>query len=90
MRKLGFTIDAKTKMQISCAVTAQLISTFVFALQTVQYLSFLNLKFLASSLLRLYSQLLSDLSLKRPVFLQQFSKFVNKVTDVISTVYFTH
>ena len=46
---------AKTKTQISCAVTAQLISAFVFAMQIVQYLFFLNPKFQASShLLRLY------------------------------------
>ena len=35
---------AKTKVQISCAVTAQLISAFVFAIQTVQFLFFLNIK----------------------------------------------
>ena len=47
---------AKTKAQISCAViTAQLISAFVFAKQTVQFLFYLDAKFLASSLLlRLY------------------------------------
>ena len=39
---------AKTKTQISCAASAQLISAFVFATQIVQYL-FFNLKFLASS-----------------------------------------
>ena len=41
---------AKTKTQISCAVIAQLISTFVFATWIVQCLFFLNLKFQASSL----------------------------------------
>ena len=47
---------AKTKGQISCAVTAQLISTFVFVTQIVQTLCFLNPKFQASShLLCLYS-----------------------------------
>ena len=35
----------KTKPQISCAVTAQLISAFVFATQIVQSLFFLNPKF---------------------------------------------
>ena len=40
---------AKTKTQISCAVTAQLISAFVFAIQIVQSLYYLNLKFQASS-----------------------------------------
>ena len=39
------------KAQISCAVTAQLISAFVFAEQIVQSLFFLNPKFQASSLL---------------------------------------
>ena len=42
---------AKTKTQISFAVTAKLISAFVFATQTVQFLFFLNPKFQASSLL---------------------------------------
>ena len=46
----------KTKTQISFAVTAKLISAFVFATQIVQSLYFLNPKFQASShLLRLYS-----------------------------------
>ena len=47
----------KTKTQISCAVTAQLISAFVFATWIVQSLFYLNRKFQASShLLWLYSQ----------------------------------
>ena len=47
---------AKTKTQISFAVTAKLISAFVFATRIVQSLFFLNLKFQASShLLWLYS-----------------------------------
>ena len=47
---------AKTKAHISCAVTAQLISAFVFAIQIVQFLFFLNPKFQAFSLfLGLYS-----------------------------------
>ena len=41
---------AKTKTQISCAVTAQLISVFVFTTQIVQSLFFLNPNFHASSL----------------------------------------
>ena len=46
---------AKTKAQISFAVIAKLISAFVFATRIVQFLSFLNLKFPASShLLCLY------------------------------------
>ena len=39
----------KTKAQISFAVTAKLISTFVFATQFVKFLYFLNPKFPASS-----------------------------------------
>ena len=47
---------AKTKMQISFALTAKLISAFVFAKRIVQSLYFLNPKFQASSYrLRLYS-----------------------------------
>ena len=38
---------AKTKPQISCAVTAQVISAFVFATRIVQFLFFLNPKFQA-------------------------------------------
>ena len=40
---------AKRKAQISCAVTAQLISAFVFATRIVQFLFYLNPKFQASS-----------------------------------------
>ena len=39
----------QTKTQISCAVTAQLISVFVFATQIVKCLSFLHPKFQTSS-----------------------------------------
>ena len=39
---------AKTKTQISFAVTAKLICVFVFATQIVQYFFFLNTKFQAS------------------------------------------
>ena len=47
---------AKTKTQISFAVTAKLISAFVFATQIVQFLYFLNPEFPVSShLLCLYS-----------------------------------
>ena len=55
MRKPVFCI-CDTKRQISFAVTAKLISAFVFATWIVQSLYFLNTKFQASSnLLRLYS-----------------------------------
>ena len=47
---------AKTKTQISFAVTAKLISAFVFAIWIVQYLYYLHTKFQASSHLQwLYS-----------------------------------
>ena len=46
---------AKTKAQISFAVTAKMISALVFATRTVQYLHLLNPKFQVSShFLRLY------------------------------------
>ena len=56
MRKPDFCI-CETKTQISCAVTAQLISAFVFATRIVQFLYFLNLKFQVSHLLWLYSRI---------------------------------
>ena len=49
--KTGFLHNAKTKTQISFAVTAKLISTFVFATRIVQSLYILNPKFQGSSLL---------------------------------------
>ena len=74
--KTGFFSYAKTKRQISCAVTAQLISAFVFAIQIVQFLYYLNPKFQASShLLWLYSPVCVRPGRKprRPVFSQQGS-----------------
>ena len=54
--KTGFLHMLKTKLQISFAVTAKLISAFVFAIQILQSLYFLNLKFQASNhLMWLYS-----------------------------------
>ena len=67
---------AKTKTQISFAVTAKLISAFVFATQIVQSLYFLNPKFQASShLLWLYSPVYVGPGRKprRPVFSQRGS-----------------
>ena len=46
--KNGIIAFAKTKAQISFAVTAKLISAFVFASRIVQLLSFLNPKFQVS------------------------------------------
>ena len=67
---------AKTKTQISCAVTAQLISAFVFATWIVQSLFYLNQKFQASSHLPwLYSLVCVGPGLKprRRVFSQRGS-----------------
>ena len=56
MRKPAFCIYAKRKTQISCAVTAQLISAFVFTTWMVQSVFYLDSKFQASShFLWLYS-----------------------------------
>ena len=53
---------AKTKTQISFAVTAKLISIFVFATRIVQFFYFLNSKFKASSHIQwLHSPFVSDL-----------------------------
>ena len=52
IRRVSFELHiayAKTKAQISCAVTAQLISAFVFATQVVQSSFYLNPKSQASS-----------------------------------------
>ena len=46
MRKPDFCL-CQNKGKIGCAVTAHLISVFVFATQIVQFLFFLNTKFLA-------------------------------------------
>ena len=75
VRKRAFAY-AKTKTQISCAVTAQLNSAFVFAIRTVQSLFYLNPKFQASShLLWLYSSVCVGPSRKtrKPVFSQRGS-----------------
>ena len=61
MKKPAFCI-CKTKRRISFAVTAKLISAFVFTTRLVQPLYFLNPKFQASSnLLWLYSRPVWDL-----------------------------
>ena len=74
MRKLRLFAYANTKTQISFAVTAKLISAFVFATQIVQSFYFLNPKFQASShLLFLYSPVCVGPGRKprRPVFSQR-------------------
>ena len=67
---------AKTKTQISFAVTAKLISVFVFATRIVQSLYYLNLKFQASShLMWLYRPVCvgPDRKPRRPVFSERGS-----------------
>ena len=81
MRKPAFAY-AKTKTPISCAVTAQLISAFVFAIRIVQPLSYLNIKFQASNrLLWLCSPVCVGPGQKprRPVFSQRGSNCVSRV-----------
>ena len=81
MRKPVFAY-AKTKTQISCVVTVQLISAFVFAKWIVQSLFYLNPKFRASShVLALYSPVCVRPGRKprRPVFSQRGS--INRDTD---------
>ena len=50
----------KTKRQISCAVTAQLISTFAFVKHIVQFLFYLCTKFQASSFILFVSDLVGN------------------------------
>ena len=71
---------AKTKTQISFAVTAKLISAFVFATRIVQSLFYLNPKFQASShLLWLYSLVCVGPGQKprRPVFSERGSYYLH-------------
>ena len=73
--KPGFFACAKTKAQISFAVTAKLISAFVFATRKLQSLFFLNPKFQATRLLCLHSPLgvRPGRKPRRPVFSQRGS-----------------
>ena len=76
--KTGFAY-AKTKTQISFAVTAKLISAFVFATRIVQFLFYLNPKFQASShILWLCSPVCVGPGRKprRPVFSERGSNYV--------------
>ena len=73
----------ENKGQISCAVTAQLISNFVFAVGIVLFL-FLNQKFQASSFLpRLYRPVCVGLGRKppRPFFLRHGSNVGHRISD---------
>ena len=81
MRKRLFAY-AKTKMQISFAVTAKLISAFVFTTWIVQSLFYLHPKFLAlSHLLWLYSLVCVGPGRKsrRPVFSQRGSYVIGTI-----------
>ena len=81
--KTRFLHMRKTKTQISCAVTAQLISAFVFAIRIVQSLYYLNPKFQASSrLVWHYSPVCVGPGRKprRPVFSQRGSYSVVVLT----------
>ena len=60
MGKPTICIYARTKTQISFAVTAKLISAFVFATRIVQFLFYLNQKFQASSSFRFVSDLFGN------------------------------
>ena len=88
MRKPAFFI-CKTKTQINCAVTAQLISAFVFAIRIVQSLYYLHPKFQASiHLLWLYRPVCVGPGRKprRPVFSQRGSNIAkNSLGEVMST-----
>ena len=99
--KTGFFLYAKTKTQISCAVTAQVISAFVFATRIVQSLYYINPKFQASShLLWLYSPICVGPGRKprSPVFSQRgsfYSKQLNFLAlcfllNVLSALKGTH
>ena len=79
--KTRFLHMQKTKMQISCAATAQLISAFVFTIRIVQSLYYLNPKFQASShLMWLYSLVCvgPGPKLRRLVFSQRGSYDLNE------------
>ena len=70
-KKTGFFAYAKTKAQISFAVTAKLISAFVFTTQIVQFLYFLNPEFPTSSNLLCFCRSVCDgpgRKPRRPVF----------------------
>ena len=80
---------AKTKTQISFAVTAKLISAYVFATRIVQSLSFLNTKFQASShFLRLRSLICVGYGRKprRPLFWRRGSHYDAGNTRTITVI----
>ena len=83
--KTSFLHMRKTKTQISFAVTAKLISAFIFATRIVQSLYFLNTKFQASShLLWLYSLVGPGRKPRGPVFSQRgsYNLTLSKATKI--------
>ena len=79
-KKTGFFAYAKTKAQISFAVTTKLISAFVFATRIVHFLFLFNPKFQASMLLLgLYMLVCVRPGRKprRPVFSRRSSLILN-------------
>ena len=87
--KTGFMPYAKTKTQISFAVTAKLISAFVFATRIVQFLYFLNPKFQASGrLLLLHSPVCVGPGRKprRPVFSERGSNNLSLWSFAVSNL----
>ena len=79
---------AKTKAQISCAVTAQLISAFVFATRIVQSFFCLNPKFQASSLFPRLCRSVCDRPGRkshRLVFLRTCSNLTTNLVEILTT-----
>ena len=88
MRKPDFAY-AKTKTQISFAVTAKLISAFVFAIRKVQSLYYLYPKFQASSHLLCLRRLVCvgpGRKPRRPVFSERGSNDIGQLSDISSLV----
>ena len=79
---------AKTKAQISFAVTAKLISAFVFATRIVQFLFYLNPKFQASSSFLLLCRPVCVRPVRKPHcwFSQEAAHMVSKVILVPCSV----
>ena len=90
--KTGFFAYAKTKTHISCTVTAQLISAFVFTIRIVRSLYYINRKFQASNhLLWLYRPVCVRPSRKprRPVFSQRGSCIYYKIHSFYICIFYT-
>ena len=86
--KTGFFAYAKTKTQNNFAVTAKLISVFVFATWIVQYLYFLNPKFQVSSYIEwLCSPVCvgSGQKPRRPVFWRRGSLYGSNIQNLQKT-----